>query len=137
MLILTLRDYLLSYLNFSISIISRAVEVRLYFIVLNIISCFHLIPYLFELNFRERHFIFRISFIFKVSDLRSKIQCTMFKKRSYNKVFYETFNFCSMMFIGKFLISKIINMNILKEVYTCLAKCQYVVTYLHWSYGIC
>ena len=95
---MTFRDYLLSYLNFSISIISRAVEVRLYFIVLNIISCLHLIPYLFELNFRERHFIFRTSFIFKVSDLRSKIQFTMFKKRSYNKVFYETFNFCSMMF---------------------------------------
>ena len=109
--ILTLRDYLLSYLNFSISIISRAVEVRLYFILLNIISCFHLIPYLFQLNFRERHLICRTCFVFKVSDSRSKIQFTILKKESNNKVFYVTFNFCSMMydeiFIGKLLISKI------------------------------
>ena len=99
--ILTLRDYLLSYLNFSFSIISRAVEVRLYFIVLNIISCLHLIPFLFYLNFRERHLIFRACFIFKVSDSRSKIQFTIFKKESNNKVFYVTFNVCSMMFDEK------------------------------------
>ena len=99
--LLTLRDYLLHYLNLSISIISRAVEVRLYFIVLNIISCLHLIPFLFYLNFRERHLIFRACFIFKVSDSRSKIQFTIFKKESNNKVFYVTFNVCSMMFDEK------------------------------------
>ena len=96
--ILTLRDYLLSYLNFSISIISRAVEVRLYFIVLSIISCLHLIPFLFYLNFRERHLIFRTCCNLKVSDSRSKIQFTIFKKELNNKVFYVTFNVCSMMF---------------------------------------